>query len=230
MNNPVKIGRATLYNADCMELMAQYPDKYFELAIVDPPYGIDVNKMMLGSGKYKTDKLWDSAVPPVFYFEELKRVSKNQIIWGANYMVCEIRSNSMGWIYWDKENGSSDFSDGELAYSSFNRALRSFKFHLSKERGDRFHPTQKPVKLYEWLLTNYAKQGDKILDTHLGSMSSVIACLNMGYEIVGSELDKDYFDAGIKRVEQSQKQSTLFESAPSNQVYQQVDLMYQNDL
>ena len=198
-------------NEDCMDLMARYEDNYFDLAIVDPPYGIEVNKMQLGSGKYKNKgKQWDSETPKQEFFDELFRVSKNQIIWGANYMIDKIKKPSMGWVYWDKMNGTSDFSDGELAFTSFNRALRSYKHHLSMDRSLRFHPTQKPIKLYEWLLMNYAKENDKILDTHLGSGSIAIACHNLGYELTGCELDKEYYEAAMKRIEQHKQQQRLF--------------------
>ena len=190
-------------NEDNMELMSRYDDNHFDLAIVDPPYGINVNKMTLGSGKYKNKgKSWDNETPSIEYFNELFRVSKNQIIWGANYMIDKIKKPSMGWIYWDKMNGSSDFSDGELAYTSFERALRSFKYHLSKDRCERFHPTQKPVQLYEWLLMVYAKDGDKILDTHLGSGSISLACHNLKFDLTACELDKEYYEAAIKRLKQ----------------------------
>ena len=197
-------------NEDNMDLMSRYEDNYFDLAIVDPPYGISVNKMTLGSGKYKNKgKSWDNETPSIEYFNELFRVSKNQIIWGANYMIDKIKKPSMGWIYWDKMNGSSDFSDGELAYTSFERALRSFKYHLSKDRCKRFHPTQKPVQLYEWLLMVYTKEGDKILDTHLGSGSIAIACHNLGYDLTACELDKEYYEAAIKRIKEHQSQRRL---------------------
>ena len=196
-----------LHNIDCMEYLATCEDNAFELAIVDPPYGISVNNMTLGSGKYKNKgKQWDSETPKQEYFDELMRVCKNQIIWGANYMTDKIKAPSMGWVYWDKMNGASDFSDGELAYTSFNRALRSYKHHLSMDRSKRFHPTQKPVKLYEWLLMNYAKEGDRILDTHLGSGSIAIACHNLGFDLVGCELDTDYFNAAKKRLKLHQSQ------------------------
>ena len=198
-------------NEDCMDLMSRYEDNYFDLAIVDPPYGIEVNKMTLGSGKYKNKgKQWDSETPKQDFFDELFRVSKNQIIWGANYMIDKIKRPSMGWVYWDKMNGTSDFSDGELAYTSFNRALRSYKHHLSMDRSKRFHPTQKPIKLYEWLLMNYAKQGDKILDTHLGGGSIAIACHNLGYELTGCELDKDYYEAAMKRINEHKQHIRMF--------------------
>jgi len=200
-----------LYNKDCMEAMAGFDDNQFDLAIVDPPYGIEVNKMTLGGGKYKNKgKSWDSETPSQEYFNELFRVSKNQIIWGANYMIDKIQRPSMGWVYWDKMNGGSDFSDGELAYTSFKRALRSYKHHLSQDRSKRFHPTQKPIKLYEWLLMNYAKEGDKILDTHLGGGSIAIACHNLKYDLTGYEIDKDYFKAATKRLEQHQSQIRIF--------------------
>jgi site-specific DNA-methyltransferase (adenine-specific) len=200
-----------IYNKDCMEAMALYKDNNFDLAIVDPPYGIEVNKMTLGSGKYKNKcKSWDSETPSQEYFDELFRVSKNQIIWGANYMIDKIKLPSMGWIYWDKMNGESDFSDGELAFTSFKRALRSYKYHLSMDRSKRFHPTQKPVKLYEWILINYAKKGDKILDTHLGSASIAIACHNYRYDLEGYEIDKDYYIAAKKRLQQHQSQIRMF--------------------
>jgi len=194
-------------NEDNMKLMSRYEDNHFDLAIVDPPYGISVNKMTLGSGKYKNKgKSWDNETPCIEYFNELFRVSKEQIIWGANYMIDKIKKPSMGWVYWDKMNGKSDFSDGELAFTSFNRALRSFKYHLSKDQSKRFHPTQKPIQLYEWILINYAKEGDKILDTHLGSGSIAIACHNLGYELTACELDKEYYDSAMKRIKQHQAQ------------------------
>jgi len=198
-------------NEDNMQLMARYEDNHFDLAIVDPPYGIEVNKMTLGSGKYKNKgKQWDSETPKQEFFDELFRVSKNQIIWGANYMIDKIKTPSMGWVYWDKMNGTSDFSDGELAFTSFNRALRSYKHHLSMDRSKRFHPTQKPIKLYEWLLMNYAKEGDKIIDTHLGSGSIAIACHNLGYDLTACELDKDYYEAAMKRIQQHKQQTRMF--------------------
>jgi len=196
---------------DCLEAMKSMPDNAYDLAIVDPPYGINVNKMTLGSGKYKNEgKSWDSETPPQDYFDELFRVSKNQIIWGANYMIDKIQRPSMGWVYWDKQNGSSDFSDGELAFTSFNRALRSFRYHLSKDRSQRFHPTQKPIQLYEWLLDNYAKEGDRILDTHLGSGSISIACHNRHFSLDAWEIDAEYHTAAVKRYEQHIAQLTLF--------------------
>lgn len=216
----IKIGKAELHNCDCMELMKQYPDNYFELAIVDPPYGWGNEFFGLTSTpserknkrikKHKT-KDWNVA-PSQNYWNELFRISKNQIVWGGNYFELPI---SRGWIFWDKgyEN-TNNFSAGELAWSNFDMILKKVYITnriMPHQILENIHPCQKPVKLYEWLLTNYANKGDKILDTHLGSMSSVIACLNLGFQIVGSELDKDYFDAGVNRVEQSQKQIRMFE-------------------
>ena len=207
--------KIAVYNCDCMDLLKQTPDNYYELSIVDPPYGINVTKMTLGNGKKKINRGnsdWDSKTPDLKYFKELRRVSKNQVIWGANYMT-ENLPPSMGWIYWDKGTGLNDFSDGELAYTSFNRALRSYKVGWvganAKDKDGRFHPTQKPVKLYEWILMNYAKEGDKILDTHRGSASLDIACHNLGFDLVTCELDTDYFNDGNKRLKQHQDQQVI---------------------
>jgi site-specific DNA-methyltransferase (adenine-specific) len=194
-------------NEDCMEGMARYPDKYFDLAIVDPPYGIGVNKWLLGDNKpnnrkHTKGKKWDIHTPDLKYFNELKRICKNQIIWGGNYFTDKLPI-SMGWIYWDKlRNEGLSFSDGELAWTSFNRTLKSARIQYDGFLGmdkERIHPTQKPVALYKWLLQNYAKQGDKILDTHLGSGSSRIAAYEMGFDFTAFELDKEYFEAQEKR-------------------------------
>lgn len=200
--------RIEFTNEDNMELMARYPDKHFELAIVDPPYGIGVNKMTLGNGKRKIKRGsndWDLCAPNKSYFNALINISSNQIIWGANHFISKIASDSPCWIFWDKGTGNNDYADGELAYTSFSSTLR--KFHKSwvganaRERTelDRIHPTQKPVALYKWLLQNYAKEGDTILDTHVGSGSIMIACWELGFDFVGCELDKDYYEAAIKR-------------------------------
>jgi site-specific DNA-methyltransferase (adenine-specific) len=198
-------------NEDCMEGMARYPDKYFNLAIVDPPYGIgeDGGDKKRGTKSIKTPiynkKNWDSEPPKIEYFSELIRVSKNQIIWGANHFINNIPYNSSCWIVWDKDN-TGDFADAELAYTSFKSAVRIFKFRWNgmlqqnmKDKEQRIHPTQKPVALYKWLLHNYAKQGDKILDTHLGSGSSRIAAYDMGFDFTAFELDKEYYEAQEKR-------------------------------
>ncbi len=201
-----------LHNIDCMEYLATCEDNAFELAIVDPPYGIDVTKMTLGNGRKKIHRgisNWDAQTPSKEYFFHLFRVSSNQVIWGANYMTTHLPP-SMGWVYWDKGTGKNDFSDGELAFTSFHRALRSFKkswVGANANNGTaRIHPTEKPIKLYEWLLINYAKEGDRILDTHLGSGSIAIACHNLGFDLVGCELDTDYFNAAQKRLKQHQAQ------------------------
>jgi site-specific DNA-methyltransferase (adenine-specific) len=211
-------------NEDNMDLMARYPDKYFDLAIVDPPYGIGESKKKRENTKsdkwtnptQKTHnvKEWDLSTPTIKYFDELKRVSKNQIIWGGNYFIDKIKTPSMGWVFWDKKNGDSDFSDGELAYTSFQKGLRKFEWlwnGFQKQKPEtRIHPTQKPVKLYEWLLDNYAKEGDKILDTHLGSGSIAIACHNRKFDLTACELDKEYYDAAMKRIEAHKRQLTMF--------------------
>lgn len=196
-----------VYNMDCMEFMSTVPDKFYDLALIDPPYGISVN-MNAGRkkdtrSKKRSVKQWDSETPNEVYFEELYRVSKNQIIFGANHMIDKIKKPSSGWIFWDKcvAPGCS-FSDGELAWTSFDRALKKAVIPYSGfigMEGEKFHPTTKPVKLYKWLLYNYAQHGDKILDTHLGSQSSRIASHDMGFDFWGTELDKEYFEQGNKR-------------------------------
>lgn len=205
--NSVTIGKATITNEDCMLLMARYPDKYFDLACVDPPYGIGISSNPVRQQHKK--KSWDNEIPSAEYFNELQRVSKNQIIWGGNYFIEHLPS-TQGFLIWDKIQ-PQDFSlaMAEFAWSSFQKPAKIFKRSVLAEKGKE-HPTQKPISLYEWILSNYAKQSDKILDTHGGSMSSVIACLNLGYEITCAELDEDYFKAGVKRVEQSQKQIRMF--------------------
>jgi site-specific DNA-methyltransferase (adenine-specific) len=209
------------YHMDCMEGMKQYPDKFFDLAIVDPPYGIgaDENQNKLGgkkgftknAGTYKKyhETEWDRQPPNKEYFEELERVSKNQIVWGGNYFF-ELRLS--GIVIWNK-GGSGSFKEGELAKTN----IKTFKI-FNYSRSDAYindidvkiHPTQKPVALYEWLLKNYAKQGDKILDTHVGSASSLIACYNLGFDYVGFELDEDYYKAACKRIEARKSQMDIF--------------------
>ena len=209
----------TITNEDNMDMMARYPDKYFDLAIVDPPYGIgEANeKRMLSRGmsqkKYKGGD-WDLKPATIKYFNELIRVSRNQIIWGANHFIENIpNANSSCWIFWDKD-GFADFADGELAWCSFKTAVRKFKFTWNGFRKQlpeiRIHPTQKPVALYKWLLDKYANPGDKILDTHLGSGSIAIACHDYGFDLTACELDKEYFDAAMKRITQHQQQIKLF--------------------
>jgi site-specific DNA-methyltransferase (adenine-specific) len=202
-----------VFNMDCIEGMKQYPDKYFELAIVDPPYGININVSM---GRRKGDKKSDYhkfagddlSIPTIGYFNELFRVSINQIIWGGNYMT-EFLKPSPCWLLWDK--GFSEdvtFAQFELAWTSFNSSAK--KYDKTPNQLNRIHPTQKPVGLYKWILNKYAKEGDKILDTHLGSGSSRIAVHDLGFEFIGFELDKDYFEASQKRFEQHISQLVIF--------------------
>jgi len=197
-------------NEDNMELMARYEDNHFDLAIVDPPYGIGMDGKNNWSGSKHEIKEWDNSSPSLEYFKELFRVSKNQIIWGANHFISKIPFDSKCWLIWDKKNDGFSFADGEMAWTSFDTAVRFFRYHRGQQTDKRIHPTQKPVKLYEWILMNYAKEGDKILDTHLGSGSIAIACHNLKFDLVACELDKDYYDAAMKRLKQHQQQLTMF--------------------
>jgi site-specific DNA-methyltransferase (adenine-specific) len=206
-----------LYLMDCMVGMAQMPDKYFELAIVDPPYGIGIdgqkehiNKNPKYSRKHHEKKNWDLSIPNAEYFRELERVSANQIVWGGNYFVEHLHKGTKGWIVWDKGQHGLTMSDCELAYSSFGCPTRVVVINRVELLKDgTIHPTQKPVALYKWLLTNYAKPGDKILDTHVGSASSLIACHDMGFDYMGFEIDKDYWQAATRRLEQHKAQVRL---------------------
>ena len=212
-----------LLNCDCMEYMATVPDKYFDLAIVDPPYGIDDKLYRSSYGKNNKGALalysknrWDIA-PSKEYFEELKRVSKHQIVWGGNYFT-NLLSPNRCWICWNKDNPATNFSSVELAWTSFD-ALPNYYYYAwgglsdgikgrnKKEKS--IHPTQKPIALYEWLLTNYAKKGQRVLDTHLGSGSSAIAAHYFGVDFVGCELDKDYFEAAKARFDMATKQLAM---------------------
>ena len=209
-------------NEDNMELMARYPDKYFDLAIVDPPYGINADdknstdkkqsKKSASNSKDYGDQKWDDAIPSDEYFAELKRVSKKQVIWGANFFNLQ-----GGMLYWHKRVTMPTYSQGELAWLSWlnkvdfvDIAWHGMIQYDMKNKEDRIHPTQKPVRLYEWLLDNYANEGDKILDTHLGSGSIAIACHNRKFELTACELDKEYFDAAMKRIEAHKRQLTMF--------------------
>ena len=205
-------GTLDLRRADCMDMMAEFSDGYFDLAIVDPPYGINAAKKHTGNGwVVRETKDWDKEGPGADYFKELYRISKNQIIWGANYYPMHL-PKSMGWIFWDKGQRSFSLADGELAFSSFNRALRVFEFARGKmlTESDRFHPTQKPVALYRWILSNYAQPGQRILDTHLGSGSHAIACYYAGMHLTACEIDEDYFKAASERIERETAQTVLF--------------------
>jgi site-specific DNA-methyltransferase (adenine-specific) len=229
------------YNEDCMEGMKRYPDKFFELAIVDPPYGIgeSMKKRTGFSVKQKNGstllvneniyqkKDWDSKPADKEYFSELLRVSKHQIIWGENYFDFSEKINSSGRIIWDKINGDSDFSDCEIAWTNLFSSTRQIEFMWAgmmqgsisngriqegnkKLNEKRIHPTQKPVQLYKWLLQNYAKPGDKILDTHVGSASSLIAFEEMGFDYVGFEIDSEYYQNAVKRINTYRSQLKLF--------------------
>jgi len=212
-----------LINDDCMNIMPNYPDDYFDLAIVDPPYGIkedgksNHSRSILAETTKFTPKDWDKNSPDKSYFDELLRVSKNQIIFGANHFISKIPYDSSCWVVWDKENGASDFADCELAWTSFKTAVRKYKFMWAgmlqgnmKEKQVRIHPTQKPKQLYSWLLETYAKPTDKILDTHLGSGSSAIACHYFGTQVfVGIEIDKEYFDMASERIAKETRQIKL---------------------
>ena len=213
-------------NEDNMELMSRFPDKYFDLAIVDPPYGINADeknskrelksKKSASVSKHYGNQQWDTDVPNLDYFNELVRISKKQIIWGINYYpYADIFVG--GRLFWDKGVTMPTYSKGELAYLSWLNSIDVVKIdwhgmiqHDMKNKEIRIHPTQKPVALYKWLLDKYAKEGDKILDTHLGSMSIAIACADYGFELVGCELDKEYYDKAVQRVKNHVSQLKLF--------------------
>lgn len=213
------------YNMDCMEGMKQFSDKYFDLAIVDPPYGIGecgtknhTRSKLAKAKQYKAFAGNDQKPPDETYFSELFRVSKKQIIFGANHFISKFQLDSSCWIVWDKDNGENDFADCELAWTSFDSAVRKFKFRWAgmlqenmKNKEFRIHPTQKPVALYEWILTNYAQPGFKILDTHVGSASSLIACHNLGFDYVGFELDPEYYKASYERLQSVKNQMSIFD-------------------
>jgi len=217
-----KTMNGTYENIDCMELMATLKDKEIDLAIVDPPYGIGFDGQRISTSKHggrksHSFKGWDSAIPNEEYFFELFRVSKNQIIWGANYFTKYLPS-TMGWVFWDKGQRICN-SDGELAFTSFQKALRVVTYNRVELLIEgTIHPTQKPVKLYEWLLTNYAKPNDLILDTHCGSASSLIACENLGFKYIASELDKDYYSQSLQRLETHLAQGKLFQRVGRDEI------------
>ena len=212
-------------NEDNMNLMARYEDNHFDLAIVDPPYGIGfgefnrTNKDSFGN-RFKANKYkqgdWDNEIPKDKFFHELIRVSKNQIIWGGNYFPYLWKKGCKGFIFWYKGNPVPNFSDGELAWTSFNKVAKQFNYRYygglegKTIANKKTHPTQKPIQLYEWLLMNYAKEGDKILDTHLGSGSIAIACHNLGYDLTACELDTEYYEKAMKRISDHKKQIRMF--------------------
>ena len=217
----------SLIHGDSLQALKSYGDNHFDVAIVDPPYGINHSEIAgkqsgtkygnaAAAKREYTIKDWDKQIPPPEYFVELKRVSKNQIIWGANYMT-EHLPPSMGWVFWDKDNGTNGFSDGELAYTSFERGLRKIKITWNgmiqydmKNKEDRIHPTQKPIQLYKWLLENFTSEGDLILDTHLGSGSIAIACHQMKRKLIGYEIDADYYRKACKRFQEQTRQTALW--------------------
>ena len=209
VTEPVIIGSATLYNMDCMEFMASQPDNAFDLAIVDPPYGLDASSVN-GSGKLKGralntgDLAWD-VTPPPEYFQELFRVSKNQIIWGGNYFALP---PTRGFVVWDKLQPWPNFSAAEYAWMSMQVPSKIFKF--DNRTGDKIHPTQKPVNLYEWLLATFGEPGFRILDTHIGSASIAVATNSLGYELTGCEINPAYFQKSVDRVRMESRQERLF--------------------
>ena len=216
--------KITITNEDNMALMARYPDNYFDLAIVDPPYGIGMGGNLNVNAKVNyINKNWDTEIPSNEYFNELKRVSKNQIIWGGNYFAHLWQEGCKGFICWNKLNHHDNRADVEMAWTSFNKLAKYVEYMWDGNRygtkgnikgvgkpSIRIHPTEKPVYLYEWLLINYAKQGDKILDTNLGSGSIAIACHDYGFELTACELDKEYFDKAIQRIKNHTNQQKLF--------------------
>lgn len=217
------IPKSDVFNEDCMIGMARYPDLFFDLAIVDPPYGIgeDGRKNhtrgeLAKAANYSSFSRYDNAIPDSGYFTELARVSKNRIIWGGNYFIDHLSSTSCV-VIWDKDNGDNDFADCELAWTSFDTAVRKFKYRWNgmlqedmKNKEKRIHPNHKPIALYKWLLAKYGNGGGYILDTHMGSQSSRIAAFKMGFDYVGFELDPDYFIAGNKRFAEQTAQAALF--------------------
>ena len=204
-----------VYLLDCIEGMKQYPDKHFDLAVVDPPYGIGFDNKI----REAKTKNWDSVIPSDDYFIELQRVSQNQIIWGANYFPYLWKNGCKGFVFWNKDVNFDNYSAGELAYTSFNKPAKYFYYAWNgladgirgrNKQQKTIHPTQKPVALYDWILKNYAKDGNKILDTHLGSGSSRIAAHKAGLDFVGFEIDKEYFDKQEKRFNDFVSQLRMF--------------------
>jgi len=211
------------YNMDCMDAMREFPDKFFELAIVDPPYGLGAS-VVNSSGRFKRYKNkngnWDMNIPTEEYFNELFRISESQIIWGGNYFPLK---PTRCYLIWDKmQPHGVTFASSELAWTSFDSVVKTFYYRTQGQEG-RFHPTAKPIALYTWLLQNYAHHGDKILDTHVGSASSLIACHRMGFEYWGYELDADYFKAASERLEREKAMRPLF--APG-EIYKQEGLSF----
>ena len=225
---------STVILGDCVELMKAYPDNHFDLAVVDVPYGLDEangknnsRNKGFGKGSSKSKKItfskdygiknWDKNPPNEDYFKELFRVSKNQIVWGANHFISRLPYDSSCWLVWDKDNGNSDFADAELAWTSFKKAVRLYKYRWNgllqqdmKNKEIRIHPTQKPVGLYDWIFNRFANEGMKILDTHLGSGSSRISADKAKLDFTGIEIDKEYFDLSEKRYQDYKSQLRLW--------------------
>jgi len=225
---------STVILGDCVELMKAYPDNHFDLAVVDVPYGLDEangknnsRNKGFGKGNSKSKKItfskdygiknWDKNPPNKDYFKELFRVSKNQIVWGANHFISRLPYDSSCWLVWDKDNGNSDFADAELAWTSFKKAVRLYKYRWNgllqqdmKNKEIRIHPTQKPVGLYDWIFNRFANEGMKILDTHLGSGSSRISADKAKLDFTGMEIDKEYFDLSEKRYQNYKSQLRLW--------------------
>ena len=212
-----------LIHGDSLQALKNYGDNHFDIAIVDPPYGIDINNQSQGKGGGVARKIdytkkdWDKSVPDITYFNEVRRVSKNQIVWGANHFISKLPIDSSCWLVWDKDNGTSDFADCELAWTSFKTAVRRFKYTWAgmrqqnmKDKEERIHPTQKPVALYKWMLDNYTCEGDLVLDTHLGSGSIAIACHYMKRRLVGYEIDQEYYEKACKRFNEKTRQIALW--------------------
>jgi len=221
----MKTDTLDIRHMDCMALMAEFPDNHFDLAVVDPPYGIDAANDSRGGQKHGKaaatsksygKKDWDKCTPNEAYFAELERVSKNRIIWGANHMMDKIKLSSPSWIVWDKQNGDNGYADCELAWTSHKTAVRKITFRWAgmlqgdmKNKEIRIHATQKPVKLYDWIFANYAEKGMKILDSHLGSGSSAIASHYAGMHMTACELDEDYYKAACERIHRETSQTTF---------------------
>lgn len=212
-----------VYMMDCIQGMKEYPDKYFDLAVVDPPYGIgedgasNHSRGKIAKATKYTAKSWDTKPPPTEYFIELFRVSKSQIVWGANHFISRMPYDSSCWIVWDKINGDNDFADCELAWTSFDKAVRQFQFRWAgmlqgnmKDKEIRVHPTQKPIALYDWIFTKFSTEGMKVLDTHLGSGSSRIAAHKNKLNFVGFEIDEEYFTKAEQRYADFTSQLRLF--------------------
>ena len=218
-----KQDKLSIYNMDNMELMKQIPDKYFDISLIDPPYGIgedgsknNTRGNLAISKNYKAYAGNDKTPPEQNFFNELFRISKNQIIFGANHFIDLINKKSSCWIVWDKDNGDTDFADCELAWTSFSTAVRKIKYKWQgmlqndmSNKETRIHPNQKPINLYSWILEKYAKEGMKIFDSHLGSGSNAIACHYAEMEFIGCELDEDYYNDSIKRIKENTRQLSL---------------------